>query len=169
MPSFAVCCWRCLPPKVRSGSLYAFTSYPLLSVLHVRAEGKFPNSNHFGLTFDPLVSVVVCHAICSDPAWYELIPRSDLRSSDDIEQPSLSWESFANIIMCYARLGRSLCGGISERDRFCQHQIHWSNYPVPSLCRCFCSIVLYGLVLFYCLMKEELAGSHPLSYHPSLA
>jgi hypothetical protein len=27
-----------------------------------------------------LVSVVVCHAICFDPARYALIPRSDLRS-----------------------------------------------------------------------------------------
>jgi hypothetical protein len=32
--------------------------------------------------FRALVPVVVRHAICSDPARYELVPQSDLRSSD---------------------------------------------------------------------------------------
>ncbi len=43
---------------------------------------SFQNSNLVDFPFDPLVSVVVCHAICFDPARYALIPPSDLRSSD---------------------------------------------------------------------------------------
>jgi hypothetical protein len=45
-------------------------------------ESEFPNSNRVGFPIEPLVSVVVCHVICFNPAQYELIPRSDLRSSD---------------------------------------------------------------------------------------
>jgi hypothetical protein len=62
--------------------LCLYAAHTLLGVLHVRAESEFPNSNHVGVPFEPSVSVVVCHAICFDPAWYELIPRSDPRSSD---------------------------------------------------------------------------------------
>lgn len=61
-----------------------YVAHTLLGVLLVRAESEFPNLNHVGFPFEPLVFVVVCHAIRFDPARYELIPlpRSDLRSSD---------------------------------------------------------------------------------------
>ncbi|KAI0264262.1 hypothetical protein BGY98DRAFT_1042798, partial [Russula aff. rugulosa BPL654] len=47
----------------------------------------------------------------------------------------------------------------SRHGRFCQHQVRCSDYSVSCLCRCFCSIALYGLILFYGLTKEELAGT----------
>ena len=84
-----------------------------------------------------------------------------------IEQPSLSLGSFVYITTCYACLDPIALTMqryiYHRRDIFCEHQAHRSDYSVPSFCRCFCSIALYGLVLFYCLTKEELAGAHPLA------
>jgi hypothetical protein len=60
-------------------------------------------------------------------------------------------------------LQRSLCRGISRLSRFCQHQVRSSDCSVPFLSRCFYSIALYGLILFYGLTKDELAGNRPLA------
>ncbi len=50
---------------------YFYDSDPLVGLFHVRAESEFPNPNFVGFPFESsLVSVVVCHAICCDPAGY---------------------------------------------------------------------------------------------------
>ena len=62
-------------------------------------------------------------------------------------------------------LQRSLRRAISRIGRLCQHQVGLLYYSVPLfiLMILHCSIALYGLILFYALTKEELAGNRPLA------
>ncbi len=59
-------------------------------------------------------------------------------------------------------LQHSLCRGISRIGRFRQHQVHMAH-TLPPYADDSCSIALYGLILFYGLTKEELAGRRPLA------
>ena len=132
-------------------------------VLHVYAQSELA---HYPCLFprSSFQRLVVCHAIRFDSARYALrigcssvlahVHHSALYGGHDM--PSLQ---------CVVRLRvlqRSLCRGISGLGGFRQHQVH-PTYALPSCADGYSSIALYGLILFYGLTKEELAGRRPLA------
>jgi Organic solute transporter Ostalpha len=82
-----------------------------------------------------------------------------------IAQLSLSRELYASITMCYANLAPIV--STSQKCTWSQPTLSasgtFSFHLVPLYVDDSSSIALYGLILFYSLTKEELAGRRPLA------